>query len=129
VSGRLVFDPVPEEDVPAPLRRVLDRALRSIRSVLDGAQGGINVREQFGGVVQTVIDTAAFPVRVAVPARIKAAPLAVLLLRATPQRSASSLTFTGKGVSWEWRAGALLIHSVDGFALNARYDTTLLVLE
>jgi hypothetical protein len=124
--SRLTFDLMPEE-MPARSRRVLDAAFRSLRNVLDVAQGGVRMREQFR-CVDTVIDTGELPVSITVEG-IKSPPLSVLLLRATEQRSGSGLIVSGTGVIWEWRSGALLIHTVDGLGASTRYDVTLAVME
>lgn len=121
--SRLRFDMLPEEYASA--RKVLDESFRVIREVLDG---GWRWREQVRGVVSTVIDTGALPVQVEVPGA-KVAPLAVLCLRAIPQRSALGQVQSGGAVTWEWRSGALLVHAIDGLAASTRYDVTLAVME
>jgi hypothetical protein len=121
--SRLIFDLMPEE-MPQKSRRVLDAAFRSIRNVLDV---GIRMREQFR-CVDAVIDTAAFPTSIRVPG-LRTAPLGVLLLRATEQRSSSGHVISSAGVLWEWRGGALLIQSIDILSSATRYDVTLAVLE
>jgi hypothetical protein len=128
--SRLTFDPIPEGNDAKwveRLRRVLEASFGSIRTVLDAAQGGIRMREQFR-CIDTVIDMAALPVSVAVEG-LKAPPLAVLVLRATEQRSSTGYVFTGIGVQWEWRGGAVLVHAIDGLAASTRYDATFAVME
>lgn len=128
MTSRLDFDLVPQGDVPDRTRRVLDRAFRSIRNVLDAAHGGVKLREQFAGVVDVVIDTARYPIPVTIPG-VKAPPLGVLLLRAIVQRGGTGRAFSGNAIDWEWRGGGLLIHSVTGLAASTRYDATLAVME
>ena len=126
MASRLTFDLMPEE-MPAKSRRVLDAAFRSLRNVLDVAQGGVKMREQFR-CVDTVVDMAALPVSVAVDG-LKAPPLALLVLRATEQRSSTGYVFTGIGVQWEWRSGALLIHGLTDLDGATRYAVTFAVME
>jgi len=126
MTNRLIFDPIPKE-TSRPLREVLERALESIRSVLDVSQGGLRVRESIR-VIDCVIDTGATPTAILKVPGLKTPPLAVLLLRATNQRTATGQSASGFGVQWEWR-GALLIHSVDGLSASTRYDCALAVLE
>jgi hypothetical protein len=121
--SRLRFDLLPETYDRA--RRVVDESFRVIREVLDG---GWRWREQVRGVVSTVIDTGELPVQVAVPA-VVTSPTAVLLLSAVPQRSASGQVISSAAVTWEWRSGALLIHSIDGLAATTRYNAVLAVME
>jgi hypothetical protein len=121
--SRLRFDPMPETYERG--RRVLDESLRVLREVLDG---GWRWREQVRGVIDTVIDTDVLPVAVDVPG-VKSAPLSVQLLRATVQRTTTGQVLSALPVTWEWREGRLLIHSVDGLAASTRYDATLAVTE
>lgn len=123
MTSRLRFDLLPEKYDAA--RKVVDESFRVLREVLDG---GFRWREQVRGVVDTVIDTGVLPVQIDVPA-VKTAPLSVLCLRAIPQRSASGQVISGAAVTWEWRSGTLLVHSVDGLAATTRYDVTLAVME
>lgn len=121
--SRLRFDLLP--DTYDRAKKVVDESFRVIREVLDG---GWRWREQVRGVVTTVVDTAQLPVQVAVPA-VVTSPTAVLLLSAVPQRSASGQVISSAAVTWEWRSGALLIHSIDGLAGATRYNAVLAVME
>ncbi|UJR78930.1 hypothetical protein [Sandaracinus amylolyticus] len=121
--SRLRFDPMPEKYERA--RKVVDESFRSLREVLDR---GFRWREQVGGVVDTVIDTDQLPVLIDVPG-VKTKPLAVFLLRAVPQRTSDGKVITSPAVQWEWRSGALLVHSVDGLAASTRYNATIAVME
>ncbi|HVK87952.1 MAG TPA: hypothetical protein VM513_27720 [Kofleriaceae bacterium] len=121
--SRLRFDLLP--DTYDRARKVVDESLRVVREVLDG---GWRWREQVRGVVSTVIDTDVLPVQVAVPA-VVTSPTAVLLLSAVPQRTATGQVISGAAVTWEWRSGALLIHSIDGLSASTRYNAVLAVME
>lgn len=121
--SRLRFDLLPAEYADA--RKVVDESFRVLREVLDG---GWRWREQVRGVVDTVIDTAVLPVSIDVPG-VKTSPLSVTLLRAVELRTASGQAISGSAVTWEWRNGALLVHSIDGLSASTRYAATLAVTE
>lgn len=126
--SRLSFDVMPEE-MPERSRRVLDASFRTLRNVLDAAQGGVLLREQFAGIVDVVIDTAALPVTVKVPRRMTRPPLGVRLIGATVQRTSTGRVLSGLPVEWEWRAGAVVIHSISGLAATTRYDAVIALEE
>lgn len=126
--SRLSFDVMPEE-MPEQSRRILDASFRDIRNVLDAAQGGLRLREQFAGVIDCVIDTAILPVTIAAPRRMTRPPLGVRLISATVQRTSTGRVLSGGQVDWEWRAGAVVIHSITGLAATTRYDAVIALEE
>jgi hypothetical protein len=128
--SRLTFDPIPEGNDPKwseRLKRVLEASFSSIRTVLDSAQGGIRMREQFR-CIDTVVDMSGLPVSITVEG-LKSPPLAVLLLGAAVQRTGTGQVISGGAVTWEWRSGAVLVHAIDGLAASTRYDATFAVME
>lgn len=121
--SRILFQLLPEKYNDA--RKVVDESFRSLREVLDG---GWRWREQVRAVIDTVIDTGALPVGIQAPGVRK--PLAVLLLSAAEQDAANgALTVSSASVTWEWRGGQLIIHSVAGLSANTRYNAVIAVME
>ncbi len=120
--SRLSFDVVPTTFEAA--RRVIDSNFRTLRQVLDH---GVLLREQFAGVIDVTANPSLFPLSYAVP-RINRMPSAVILMRALAQ-GPESVCQTGGKVSWEWRSGLLVIHSIDGLTSGINYNVTLAVLE
>lgn len=107
------------------LRRVVDEALRSLRSVLDG---GFQWREQVRGTVDVVIDTAKLPLAIKLPKGITN-PIAVIILRAVIQRSTNGYTVTSGRVGWRVREGLLYIDLTPDLAAATRYNATIAVME
>lgn len=124
MSSRLRFERMPEK-YEAPARKLLDDAFRSLRTVLDG---GWQWRDQVRGVVDTTIDTDALPVGIEVRG-VLSRPTSVQLLGAVEKRSTTGKVISGGSITWEWRGGVLLIHSVDALAATTRYDATFAVME
>ena len=118
--SRLRFDVMPAEWAKA--REVVDAALRTVREVLDG---GWRWREQTR-VLACELDTGALPLTLqAVPRR----PVTVSVLSVTERRNASEQIVSGCAVLWSWRAGTLVIHSVQNLDPSTRYDAVFAVME
>ncbi len=120
---RIRFDIMPETYDMA--RQVIDESFRSLRQVLDR---GVRMREQFAGVLETTISTQTLPTTYSVPG-IRSAPSGVILLRAMRGGTTTGMVTSGNQITWEWRAGQLVIYSVDGLDADTNYDAVLAVLE
>jgi hypothetical protein len=129
-GSRVVFDVVPDGEWTEKTRRVLDACFRALRSVLDVANGGIRMREQFR-CIDCVIDTGTVPYAKVSVSGLKASPLAVWMLNAQTQRGTASHneSLSSLGVRWEWRGGQILIHGVTNLTATTRYDCVIAVLE
>ncbi len=128
-GSRVVFDVVPDGEWTEKTRRVLDACFRALRSVLDVANGGIRMREQFR-CIDCVVDTGTVPYAKVSVAGLKVSPLAVWMLSARTQRGASAHeTLSSLAMRWEWRGGQILIHGVGNLSATTRYYCVIAVLE
>lgn len=102
------------------------RALAPLRDLVDALRG-VRVRDQVRIVVDTVVDTAAMPLELALPG--DATPLGIVLVRAMEQGSDDGHAISGGGVTWSPGGAGVLIHEIDSLAASTRYDATIAVLE
>jgi hypothetical protein len=121
--SRIVHDELPPTYGEA--REILGETLRALRAVLDR---GFRVREQLPCVVDVAIDTSALPLSLDMPG-VRGKPLAVLVLAAVEQRADNAIVISSPAVSWEWRAGRLVLHAVGTLAAATRYDAVIAVME
>ena len=117
--SRVRFDLIPEKFEDA--RRVLDSSFRALQQIL---AGGVLLREQFAGIVDTTLDTTLFPLPYDIPG-VRVMPTALLLLRAIPAGTSDGVAISGGVITWEWRNGRVLIHEVDSITPGVRYNATL----
>jgi hypothetical protein len=101
--------------------RVVDEALRKLEEFWT-----MTPRTR---AVTIAIDTGATPYATYESGSLRRAPMGVLLGKAVVQRSATGQAISGGIVTWEFRGGRLLIHTVTGLAATTRYDATILLVE
>lgn len=121
--SRLIFDELPETYEAA--KAVLNASFRSLREVLEH---GFRAKEQLSRTVEVVIDTSDLPLPVEVDG-MKNPPMCVLVLRALEQGADAPIVISCPAVSWEWRAGRVIIHAVGTLAAATRYNAVLAVME
>lgn len=122
--SRLIFDPTPP-DTKAPLRRVLDSIMGSVREILDG---GFRWREQVGHVLDVQIDTDDLPINVSVPG-LKAQPESVVLLRAM-ELDGDGAAISGGSVSWTWPGDeSVTLTALGALASSTQYTIAVAVME
>lgn len=105
-------------------RLQIDEQFRALREVL---LGGFRWSEQVRSVVSIEsLDPSQLPQPVDVPG-MKSTPSTVLLLRATEVLTPTHVS--GGTVTWEWRAGSLLLTAVSALTSGTRYDCLFAVME
>lgn len=111
-----------------PLRIVVGASFESITRSLDVLLR--DVVEQLNTPAPTlacVIDTAALPVSITLPAGLR--PRGLRLMRAVIQ-SGDETVISGGAITWDARgAGVVTVHSLDALAASTRYDAVLAVEE
>jgi hypothetical protein len=122
--SRLVFDPLPADTV-APLRRVLDAAMRSIREILEG---GWRWREQVQHVKTVTLAGDDLPLSLAFDGLLSP-PVCVLMLSAVEADSGTGIVISGGAVTWSFANGAVVLSGLSEITGATRYQVTLAAME